>query len=256
MNKILFSLEAYTCGQSQKWRLQETRKSRSFQGLEPSKVSGSLTLIFLGFGALFQHKSLRLPENSKSAWTNLSAWGGSSSWLPISLGLSGLGSSGSPGSPLPLTWGGSSWLSSWGGFTYSKGVFYQQLFGGCSVFSVFRVDIMFAEVDSAPSLSWQKILEGHEEVPKVVEGLGGLRVDWWTAETPWIAPVHWEFWVVLCRVITWDIKEITVKCEFEYTVKYWSPSGIHSGFLRAERGYRKDLASTYKKLHPSPVTVS
>ena len=40
------------------------------------------------------------------------------------------------------------------------------------------------------------------------------------------------------------------------SVKYWSRSGIRSGFLGAERRYRKDLASTYKKLRPSPVTVS
>ena len=39
-------------------------------------------------------------------------------------------------------------------------------------------------------------------------------------------------------------------------VKYWSRLGICSGFLRAEQRNRKDLASTYKKLHPSPVMVS
>ena len=39
-------------------------------------------------------------------------------------------------------------------------------------------------------------------------------------------------------------------------VKYWSCLGICSGFLRAKQRNRKDLASTYKKLCPSPVMVS
>jgi hypothetical protein len=41
---------------------------------------------------------------------------------------------------------------------------------------------------------------------------------------------------------------------FSATVK--SLSGLIQEFLRAKQGNRRDLASTYKKLHPSPVKVS
>jgi hypothetical protein len=52
---------------------------------------------------------------------------------------------------------------------------------------------MFALIDGAPSPNRRKMFEGREELPNVVEGLGGLRTDRRTAEIPRVTPARREF---------------------------------------------------------------
>ena len=47
-------------------------------------------------------------------------------------------------------------------------------------------------MDGAPELICQKILEGHEDWPKVEESQGGLRTEHQTADIP-CKPPQWEF---------------------------------------------------------------
>src|SRR5882757_11021926 len=51
MKRIFFSSSRKAWGRSRKWRLQATRKLRSFHGSDPLKVLGSQTLTFSGRGA-------------------------------------------------------------------------------------------------------------------------------------------------------------------------------------------------------------
>ena len=62
----------------------------------------------------------------------------------------------------------------------------------CGVVEGFLGDIKFALIEGSPEPTCQKMLEGHEEVPKVEESQGGLRTDRRTAKIP-CKPVHWEF---------------------------------------------------------------
>ena len=71
---------------------------------------------------------------------------------------------------------------------------------------VLRVNIKLALIEGAPEPTCQKMLEGHEEVPKVEVCHGGLRTDLQTAEIPKSVPVHQELSVVCCLVLVWDMK--------------------------------------------------
>jgi len=70
-NKIFFSSLGNAYGQSQKCKLQASRKLQSFHGSEPSKVSGSQTLTFLTLGGAggccramrFWAKCCKAPKN-------------------------------------------------------------------------------------------------------------------------------------------------------------------------------------------------
>ena len=72
--------------------------------------------------------------------------------------------------------------------------------------AVLRVDIKLVLIEDNPEPTCQKMLEGHEEVPKVKVCHGGLSTDLQTAEIPRSVPAHQELSVVHCLVLVWDIK--------------------------------------------------
>ena len=61
-------------------------------------------------------------------------------------------------------------------------------------------------IEGNPEPTCRKMLEGHEEVPKVEVCPGGLSTDLRTAEIPRSVPAHRELSVVHCLVLVWDIK--------------------------------------------------
>ena len=71
---------------------------------------------------------------------------------------------------------------------------------------VLQSDIKLALIEGALEPTCRKMLEGHEEVPKVEESRGGLKTDLRTAEILRSVPVHQELGVVHCLVLVWDIK--------------------------------------------------